>query len=261
MVDSLPEDTNYAEVLEKIISWHPTFLGYEAEYQDSLISHLLLDRRRRVAKNRHVIGTSVDVYIQCGNEPDLQDDVLIEMKADMRHKPEFNRAVGQVIDLLSRSARHVVLLLCGLSRIDLADRVCRALEPSVENGILSVIVKPPAYLTGNAVGSALTPQNVNRPVPLSPTTVWRLEHDRLHLLSTLLSQWRSAYAGEWILCRDLVFGLRRVAEDLQVALPDECKTVKKLASALRDQTLVRTFGIETRSVGGGFKSYTFRRSS
>lgn len=105
--DGLP-----ANIGRAIAAWSPGDLHTEAQYRNSLASHLreCAPGARVECEYRH-LGTTVDIYVEWDGLIST-DEAFLELKRNLRTKSEFNRLVGQIDDL--RPGKHmVIVVLCG----------------------------------------------------------------------------------------------------------------------------------------------------
>jgi hypothetical protein len=264
------KDATTAEVHEALAAWQPLFYGPEELYRRALARYLQDGHAWRVTENRRVRNSHADVYVQCSSEADLSTDVIVELKADLKAKTEADRALGQLFDLLSAGANHVVGLFCGATRIEQVNRLYLSLKPHVAAGKVRTVVKAPGHLTYDGpsyaasgrdeayvmeprIGAAFLPQfGKDCTIPAS------YDEMRHKALIALLEVWTVRNADRHVRSAELLAELIELSQQRNMPISRACKSPRALAAALRDPVIRGKFAITCWSGHAGLTTYAFK---
>jgi hypothetical protein len=129
--------------IKLIEEWQPGELPSEAKYRDSLAAFFRarLGKATVETEYRHH-GTTTDIFVK---QPGLvfgDTEVFVEMKRNLVSKTELDRLVGQ-IERLNPKKTHIIVLLCGETKPELADRLKEQYRDYLWSGwSMRLILKP-----------------------------------------------------------------------------------------------------------------------
>lgn len=102
--------------------WRPGGLSSEREYQESLFNFLEEQLPGcLVQREYYEAGSVIDIYLKrkgwFGS-----DEAFFELKYNLSGKPEFNRLIGQLVDMEPRK-RKIIVVLCGTTERAMLQRL------------------------------------------------------------------------------------------------------------------------------------------
>ena len=99
-------------IRQLLTKWEPGELDSERKYQESLFNFLQTQLPDCIVRREYAEGGSiVDIYLKRTGFWGT-DEVFFELKHDLSDKPEFNRLVGQLMDMEPKR-RKIIVVLCG----------------------------------------------------------------------------------------------------------------------------------------------------
>lgn len=138
-----------ANLCRAIDGWSPQDFRREAEYRDSLASHLkeCAPDARIECEYRH-LGTTTDIHVEWDGFVG-SDHVFIELKRNLTQKSNLNRLVGQIEDL-KPDKHNIIIVLCGETAARMLDR----LKAKYKGWAPSIMPRPSTAIVPKKPGTA-----------------------------------------------------------------------------------------------------------
>ena len=111
-----------SSVSKAIAGWTPGTLTSEKQYRDSLFAELRVTfPKAKIEREYRDTGTTADICL-IWNGILTVTKIYIELKYNLTKKTEYNRLLGQIMDMAPRENK-IFVVLCGHTDIEFSERL------------------------------------------------------------------------------------------------------------------------------------------